>query len=156
MPALTPKTFFFLFCFQSHRLDISSLRHTILKLGILNKLHQQLFALFLVWTVLANLSKAAAIGFSKLNDDAIPFCRLSDAHHAGTVYLLVGPEGIANVCIAHCLAEVSLPLVGIVTDFTHIHRQLGLVAEVDNLLDGCLGGFYQNLLFQDCVKNGMS
>ena len=128
-----------LLSFQSHRLDVTYLRNAVYFLGIFHKLHEQLFALFLVWTSLADGIEAATVGLGETYDDAVPIGRLLDAHHTRVVNLLVGPESISDVGFLHGRAEVGLPLVGIVTDLAHVHRQLGLVTEVDDALDG-LGG----------------
>lgn len=124
---------------ELHGGNVVILRYAIGEFYILEQLLHHGSRLCLVGTRQACQLVGTAIGIGEV-DHSLPALRHRIAVHAGVAHLLVWPIGVADVVLAHGAAEVGLPLHGVVTKFTHIHRAIGLVAEVDIRLDGLLGG----------------
>ena len=83
---------------------------------------------------------SVARGLGILHHDTVPTLRALNAHHTGVVHLLIGPEGITDVVFLQHIHKVALPLLGVMSELTHIHRTTDGVAEVDVVRNGLLGG----------------
>ena len=123
-----------------HRLDVVCLGLTAVEAAVLGKLVEQLTEAGLIRAGFTPLLISVARGLGILDHDAVPSLRALNGHHARVVYLLIGPEGVADVVTLEHLHKIALPLHRVMAELSHVHRAADGVAEVDVVGDGLLGG----------------
>lgn len=105
----------FLFLFHPKGENVGGVGHAVFEAGAVEECVEEAAREGLVGTSRADGEVVATVGFGEA-DDAIPLCGAVDADKRGVVDFLVRPECVADVVVAHCLAEFSLPLGGIVAN----------------------------------------
>ena len=125
---------------ESHGLDIVRLGLAVVEAAVLGKLVEQLTEAGLIRAGFTPFLIGVARGLGILDHDAVPTLRALNGNHARAVYLLIGPEGVADVVTLEHLHKVALPLHRVMAELSHVHRAADGVAEVDIVGDGLLGG----------------
>ena len=100
------------------------MRSTVFKSAVFHKLAECFAGKSCVGASLADGLIGVAWSLGE-GHDAVPVGRSGDAVHAGAVEFLIWPEGVAYVVVFKHVAEGGLSLVGVVSDFAHVHRQPG-------------------------------
>src|SRR5574344_1275987 len=119
-------------------IDIGRIYLAILKTAGFQKSLHQMSCCSLVGTSFAYIGVAHSVGLREILY-LIPVGWWLYTYEARITHLLVGPECVAYPIFFQHGAESSLPLIGIMSRFAHIHRQVHTVSKLNKRADSLLG-----------------